>query len=63
MSWEDLVAAIRMSFWKMPKAKRIRTIRKLCKDSVVIQRWIRKTYPDLYKEAFPSKRKSVVVRK
>jgi hypothetical protein len=52
MSAKDLVGAIAQRFEGMGKRERIAKIRKLAGASPADAKFIRETFPDLYREAF-----------
>jgi hypothetical protein len=56
MSQKQLAAAIDQRFRSMNRSERIAKIRKLASASPEDDRFIRKTFPELYREAFQVKR-------
>jgi hypothetical protein len=55
MSQKDLIAAIDRRFRSLSRGERIAKIRELAGESAEDARFIRKTFPELYREAFPAK--------
>jgi hypothetical protein len=55
MSEKQLVAAIDQRFRALNRLERIAKIRELAGESAEDERFIRKTFPGLYREAFPAK--------
>jgi hypothetical protein len=53
MSEKQLVAAIDQRFRALNRLERIAKIRELAGESAEDERFIRKTFPELYSEAFP----------
>lgn len=62
MSQKDLAAAIDQRFRSMNRRERIAKIRKLAGASPEDDRFIRKTFPELYREAFQSIRRGAGAR-
>jgi len=62
MSQKQLTAAIDHRFRSMNRRERIAKIRKLAGASPEDDRFVRKTFPELYREAFEVKRRGVGVR-
>jgi hypothetical protein len=62
MSQKQLAAAIDQRFRSMNRRERIAKIRKLASASPEDDRFIRKTFPELYREAFQAKRRGAGVR-
>jgi hypothetical protein len=62
MSQKQLAAAIDQRFRSMNRRERIAKIRKLAGASPEDDRFIRKAFPELYREAFEVKRRGVGVR-
>jgi hypothetical protein len=56
MSQKQLTAAIDQRFRSMNRRERIAKIRKLAGASPADERFIRKTFPELYREALEGKR-------
>jgi len=54
MSEKQLIAATASRFHKLSKPERVRAIRELASKSREDEAFIRKTFPDLYAEAFPA---------
>jgi hypothetical protein len=54
MSEKRLVAAIDQGFRALNRRERITKIRELAGESAEDERFIRKTFPELYREAFPA---------
>jgi hypothetical protein len=54
MSEKQLVAAIDQGFRALNRLERIAKIRELAGESAEDERFIRKTFPKLYREAFPA---------
>jgi len=54
MSRKQLVAAIDERFRALNQQERITRIRELAGESAEDERFIRKTFPALYREAFPA---------
>jgi hypothetical protein len=54
MSQKQLVAAIDERFRALNQQERITRIRELAGESAEDERFIRKTFPALYREAFPA---------
>jgi hypothetical protein len=54
MSRNQLVAAIDQRFRALSRQERITKIRELAGESAKDERFIRKTFPELYREAFPA---------
>jgi hypothetical protein len=63
MSQKDLAAAIDQRFRSMNRKARIAKIRKLAGDSPEDARFIRKTFPELYREAFQVTRRGAGARR
>jgi hypothetical protein len=64
MSQKQLVAEIDQQFRTLNRRERIAKIRELAGDSPEDDRFIRKTFPELYREAFPvTKRRNGRIRK
>ena len=61
MSEEHLIAEIARRYKAMNRRTRIAKIRKLASESPADKRFIAKTFPDLYREAF-SRRRAAGVR-
>ena len=57
MSQKQLAAAIDQRFRSMNRKERVAKIRKLAGASPEDERFIRKTLPELYREAFVTKRR------
>lgn len=62
MSQKQLAAAIDRRFRSMNRTERVAKIRKLASASPEDDRFIRRTFPELYREAFEIKRPAVGVR-
>ena len=62
MSQKQLAAAIDQRFRSMNRRERIAKIRKLASASPEDDRFIRKTFPELYREAFQITRRAAGVR-
>lgn len=64
MSEQDLIEGVSRRYKAMPRAARIAEIRELASRSAADSRFIRRTFPDLYEEAFkkPRRRRSAGVR-
>ena len=62
MSQKQLAAAIDQRFRSMNRRERIAKIRKLAGASPEDDRFIRKTFPELYREAFQATRRGAGVR-
>ena len=62
MSQKQLAAAIDQRFRSMNRRERIAKIRKLAGASPEDDRFIRKTFPELYREAFQTSRRGAGVR-
>ena len=62
MSQKQLAAAIDQRFRSMNRRERIAKIRKLANGSAEDDRFIRKTFPELYREAFQVKSRGAGVR-
>jgi hypothetical protein len=62
MSQKQLTAAIDKRFRSMNRRERIAKIRKLAGGSPEDDRFIRRTFPELYREAFEVKRRGAGVR-
>jgi hypothetical protein len=58
MSEKQPTAAIDQGFRAMNRGERIAKIRELTDESVEDDRFIRKTFPELYREAFPADRRA-----
>jgi len=56
MSQKQLAAVIDRRFRALSRQKRITKIRELVGESAEDERFIRKAFPELYREAFPAKR-------
>jgi len=54
VSEKQLTAAIEQRFRSMSRRERIAKIRELVCESAEEERFIRKTFPGLYREAFPA---------
>jgi hypothetical protein len=54
MTEQDLIHAVADRFREMPRKKRMASIRKLASKSAADERFVRRYFPDLFKEAFPS---------
>jgi hypothetical protein len=54
MSQKQLVAAIEQRFRALNRRERTTKIRELAGESAEDERFIRKTFPELYREAFPA---------
>lgn len=61
MSQKQLAAAIDQRFRSMNRKERIAKIRKLAGASPEDERFIRKTFPELYREAFQTSRRGAGV--
>jgi hypothetical protein len=62
MAEKHLIAAIVKKLEGMPRRDRVAKIRKLACTSSDDEKFVRETFPDLYKEAFTSDRRVVGVR-
>ena len=62
MSQKQLAAAIDQRFRSMNRRERIAKIRKLASASPGDERFIRKTFPEFYREAFQVTRRGAGVR-
>ena len=62
MSQKQLAAAIDQRFRSMSRKERIAKIRKLAASSPEDDRFIRKTFPELYREAFQVTHREVGAR-
>jgi hypothetical protein len=62
MSQKQLAATIDQRFRSMSRKERIAKIRKLAGASPEDDRFIRKTFPELYREAFQTNRREAGVR-
>ena len=62
MSQKQLTAAIDRRFRSMNRRERIAKIRKLASESPEDERFIRKTFPELYREAFQATRRGAGAR-
>jgi hypothetical protein len=62
MSQKHLAAAIDQRFRSMNRKERIAKIRKLASVSPEDESFIRKTFPELYREAFQATRREAGVR-
>jgi hypothetical protein len=62
MSEKHLVAAVTRRFEGMSRSERIAKIRKLAAASPEDKKFVRQTFPDLFREAFPSRRPAAGVR-
>jgi hypothetical protein len=62
MSQKRIVAAIDLRFRSMNRRERIARIRKLAGASPEDERFIRKTFPELYREAFQTTRRGAGAR-
>jgi hypothetical protein len=58
MSQKHLIAAIDRRFRSMSRRERITKIRELAGESAEDERFIRKAFPELYREAFPANGKT-----
>ena len=54
MSEKHLIEAVARRFREMPRNKRVASIRKLASKSAADERFVRRYFPELFKEAFPS---------
>ena len=54
MTEQDLIHAVADRFREMPRKKRVASIRKLASKSAADERFVRRYFPDLFREAFPS---------
>jgi len=52
MSEKHLIEAVARRFKEMPRKKRVASIRKLASKSAEYERFVRRNFPDLFKEAF-----------
>jgi len=55
MSQKQLVAVIDRRFRALNRQERITKMRELAGESAEDERFVRKTFPELYREAFPEK--------
>lgn len=62
MAEKHLIAAVSRRFEGMNRTERIAKIRKLAAESPQDKKFIRDTFPDLYREAFLSRRPVAGVR-
>ena len=62
MSQKQLVAAIDQGFRALNRRERITKIRELAGESPEDERFIQKTFPELYREAFQTTRRGAGVR-
>jgi hypothetical protein len=62
MAEKHLIAAVTRRFQGMSRSERIAKIRKLAAGSAQDKKFIRQTFPDLYREAFLSRRPVAGVR-
>lgn len=54
MTEQDLINAVADRFKQMPRKQRVASIRKLASKSAADERFVRRHFPDLVEEAFPS---------
>lgn len=57
MTEQHLIEEVSRRFKAMPRATRVRKIRKLAGESAEENQFIQKTFPDLHKEAFKKPRR------
>jgi hypothetical protein len=62
MAEKHLIAAVTRRFEGMSRTERIARIKKLATGSPEDKKFIRQTFPDLYREAFPKHRPVAGVR-
>lgn len=62
MSQKQLVAAIDQRFRALNRRERITKIRELASESAEDDRFMRNTFPELYREAFQTTRRGAGVR-
>ena len=62
MAEKHLIAAVMRRFEGMSRTERIAKIKKLATGSAEDRKFIRQTFPDLYREAFPKRRPGAGVR-
>ncbi len=62
MAEKHLIAAVTRRFEGMSRTERIAKIKKLAAASAEDKKFIRQTFPDLYREAFVSRRPAAGVR-
>lgn len=62
MSQKRLIAAIEERFRALNRRERITKIRELAGESLEDDRFVQKTFPDLYREAFQATRRVAGVR-
>ena len=62
MAEKHLIAAVTHRFQGMSRTERIAKIKKLAEASVEDKKFIRQTFPELYREAFPKRRPVAGVR-
>jgi len=60
MAEKHLAAAITQRFAGMSRKERVAKIRKLAGASAADEKFVRETFPDLYREAFVSLRRAAV---
>ena len=60
MSETDLIEAVARRFKVLPKQERVKSIREFASQSEADKRFVRRYFPDLFKEAF---RSSATVRR
>ena len=56
MAEKHLIAAVTRRFEGMNRTERIAKVRKLAATSAADKKFVREAFPDLYREAFPSRR-------
>jgi hypothetical protein len=56
MAEKHLIAAVTRRFEGMNRTERIAKIKKLAATSAADKKFVREAFPDLYREAFPSRR-------
>jgi DNA-binding transcriptional regulator YhcF (GntR family) len=62
MSQKQLIAAIDQRFRALNRRERITKIRELASESPADNRFMQKTFPELYREAFQTTRRGAGVR-
>jgi hypothetical protein len=62
MAEKHLIAAIAKKFEGMSRKERVAKVRKLAATSSNDKKFVRETFPDLYREAFTSGRRAAGVR-
>lgn len=62
MAEKHLIAAVTRRFEGMSRTERIAKIKKLADGSPEDKKFVRQTFPDLYREAFPKRRPVAGVR-